>query len=482
MDARIHSSQEEMKVGLSAQPSNVRFIMSLKYRLIILTVLVFAVTFGIGTLLGARSARRLAEGQLQSRLANSAYALVSSGAPLSDDVLARFAPLLDAEIMVINSSGGLLARSSADWPWDEICENVVESTDPDPPVLAAGRVYYHAASPGRLPATGEEINVILLADETAIAGPTRTILRGYLIILGVTAVLLAIGMYVLGLGLVGRIKRLNRTVDEAFSDEPVHAERRGDEINRLSAAFGDLLARLNRSRDRLASQQRLATTGKIASSVAHEVRNPLQAMRLTVQMLREKSPPDAHDGCDLILGEIDRLGLLTDELLVLAGKASPRVEKLNLSDELDETVRLLQFQFRRRDIRVEVGLPPDSPTVQMDRNHCRQLLLNLLLNAAEASRHGDAIGVTAKADADEVILRISDSGPGFPKEVLEGQSEEFFSTKTSGAGLGLSICRRIIAEAGGRLKLYNSDNGAVAEVILPAGEKKFDTETQRDRD
>ena len=446
--------------------------MSLKYRLIILTIVVFAVTFGVGTLLGVRGARRLAGAQLQSRLANSASALADSGAPLNDDVLARFGPLLDAEIMVIDREGGLLARSRADWPWDEICENIVESTDPDRPVLAVGRWYYHASSAGRLPATGEAITVVLLADRAALAGPTRTILRGYLIILGVTSLLLSVGMYILGLGLVGRIKRLNRTVDDAFSDEAGQAERHGDELTRLSDAFGDLLGRLDRSRERLLAQQALATTGKIASSVAHEVRNPLQAMKLTVQMLREKSQPEARDGCDLIISEIDRLTLLTDELLVLAGKADRRIEEVNLASELDETVRLLRFQFRQREIEVKIDLT-SLPTIRMDRNRCRQLLLNLLLNAAEASPRGGTIRVVAKTDADNVILQITDSGSGFPKEVLEGHAEEFFSTKTTGAGLGLSICRRIVDEAGGRMKLYNTNDGAVAEVTLPVGEKKF---------
>ncbi len=447
--------------------------MSLKYRLIILTIVVFAVTFGVGTLLGVRAAGRLAEAQLQSRLANSAAALADSGAPLNDDVLARFAPLLNAEIMVLDEKDELLAHSSADLPWDEFRGNLVAVAVRFNPFRAAGRRYYYASAAGRFSATGEKVTIVLLTDQTALAGPTRTILRGYLVILGVTSLLLAVGMYVLGLGLVGRIKRLNRTVDEAFSDEAGQAKRRGDELKRLSGAFDDLLGRLERSRERLLAQQALATTGKIASSVAHEVRNPLQAMKLTVQMLREKSPPDARDGCDLVLGEIDRLGLLTDELLVLAGKAAPRVETVDLASELDETVRLLRFQFRQRDIRVEINLSGAVAAVRMDRNHCRQLLLNLLLNAAEASPHGAAIRVVGRADADGVILQITDGGPGFPKEILEGRAEEFFSTKTTGAGLGLSICRRIVAEAGGRLKLYNSDTGAVAEIILPGGEKKL---------
>ncbi len=457
--------------------------MSLKYRLIILTIVVFALTFGVGTLLGVRAAGRLAETQLRDRLANSAAALADSGAPLNDDVLTRFVPLLDAEIMVLDTEWRIVAHSGGDLPWDEIQSEVVSpGSESGTGYMGTtkGR-YFYGMGEGRLAATGKTVNVFLLAGEGVLAGPRRTILHGYLVIIGVTSLLLTVGMYILGLSLVGRIKRLNRTVDEAFSDEPVQADRRGDELGRLSGAFEDLLGRLDRSRDRLLAQQRLATTGKIASSVAHEVRNPLQAMKLTVQMLREKCPPDARDGCDLIISEIGRLTLLTDELLVLAGKSARRIEDVNLAGELDETVRLLRFQFRQREIEVEIDLTP-LPPIQMDRNHCRQLLLNLLLNAAEASPRGAVICVTSRTDADGVILRISDSGPGFPKEVLQGHAEEFFSTKTTGAGLGLSICRRIVAEAGGRMKLYNSDTGAVAEIILPVGEKKIDTETQRDRD
>jgi signal transduction histidine kinase len=200
--------------------------------------------------------------------------------------------------------------------------------------------------------------------------------------------------------------------------------------------------------------------------VAHEVRNPLQAVRLTVQMLREQRRPEDRAGYDLILGEIDRLNLLTDELLVLAGKAELRAEPLDLPRELHETLRLMQFQLNQRDIRTELDLPP-LPPVRMDRNRCRQLLLNLLLNAAEASPRGGLVRVECRLGDAAVVVRIADSGPGFPPEVLSGAAEEFFSTKTTGAGLGLSICRRIVQEAGGQLRLHNAAGGAVAEAVLP---------------
>jgi len=190
-------------------------------------------------------------------------------------------------------------------------------------------------------------------------------------------------------------------------------------------------------------------------------------MRLTVQMLREDCSADQRDNFDLIIGEIDRLNLLTNELLVLAGTDNLRIETLNITDELNETLKLLKFQFRQRDIEVKIDLP-DLPPVKMDRNRCRQLLLNLLLNAAEASPRGGVIGITGEKLPGNVVIRIADTGSGFPAEVLEGKVDEFFSTKASGAGLGLSICRRIIAQAGGRLNLYNTDRGAVAEIVLPA--------------
>ncbi len=443
--------------------------MSLKYRLIVLTTVVLAITFGIGTMLGVHGARRLAEAQLRSRLETAAKALAGSSAPLNEEVLKRFAPVLRAQILVLDERGRMLAHSGAQWPWQELAAQLAAAPTEQEALEASGQRYYFVAAEGRKPVTAERVRVILLADEQAVRQPTQAILYGYLILLFVTAVPLSGGMYLVGLGLVRRIRRLNRAIDQTAAEEPAAAPRRGDELDRLSGAFQDLLRRLQHSRERLAAQQRLATTGKLASSVAHEVRNPLQAIRLTVQMIQQSCPEASRQGCELILSEIDRLALLTDELLVLAGAAAPRVESVDLQRELRETLRLLDHQLRQWEVRTEVKLGP-LPPVRMDRNRCRQLLLNLLLNAAEASPRGQTIRLAAWAGGGNVVIRIADSGPGFPLEVLQGREEEFFSTKAAGAGLGLSICRRIVAETRGRLELCNADGGAVAEVTLPAAE------------
>ena len=441
--------------------------MSLKYRMVILTTFVFAATFGMGTLLGVYGARRLAESQLRSRLAESAAKLARSGAPLNQEVLARFAPLLRAEAMVLDRRGRMVAHSGADWPWDKLRAAFLAARAGAARLNVGERRYYLAAAAGRLPGAGEPARLILLSGEEAIREPTRTILHRYLIVLCITAALLAAGVYLVGLDLVRRIRRLNRRIDSTVPGSPAAAPRRGDELARLSEAFDDLLGRLQHSRERLLAQQRLATTGKIASSIAHEVRNPLQAMRLTVEMLGKTCPAGAREGCELVLSEIDRLVLLTDELLVLAGKDTRQVERLDLSHELRETVRLLRHQLSRGQIDTQIDLGP-LPGVRMDRNRCRQLLLNLLLNAVEASPAGGTVRVSGSAGKGAVVIRIADSGPGFPPQVLAGQAEEFFSTKATGAGLGLSICRRIVAEAGGDLALHNGEVGAVAEVTLPS--------------
>lgn len=448
--------------------------MSLRYRLIILAVLVFAATFGAGTLLAVHSARRLAQGQLVSHLERAARALAESGAPVnSADMLQRYEPLLDAQIMVVGKDGRLLAHGGSPLAWEKLNAaraSFVQAGSADaPPLLAVeGGGFYFAQAARRLPAPDDQLLVCTLADQRRLEESTQLIFNRYLLILGVTAVLLCGGMYIIGHALVRRLKRLNAQLDSAFAEGQTQRRRRGDEIARLGDSFQDLMERLETSRQRLLAQQRLATTGKLASSVAHEVRNPLQAMRLTVQMLREKCPADQRPGCDLVVSEIDRLALLTDELLVLAGKDTADPQPLDLSRELAETLRLLKFQFRQRDISAQADIPA-LPPVRMDRNRCRQLLLNLLLNASEAGPRGGTIRITASAADGQVALTIADDGPGFPPAVLAGQTEEFFSTKSSGAGLGLSICRRIVEEAAGELALSNSpDGGAVAKVRLPA--------------
>ena len=352
-------------------------------------------------------------------------------------------------------------------PWEEIRQKLTYHPRIKGTITINYQRYYYAATSGRIPATAKPVSIVLLAGQSYLDKPIRTILNGYLIIIAATSLLLAAGMYILGMSLVSRIKRLNRIVDQTLSEEQVSYTRSGDELSRLKEAFEDLMKRLEQSRQRLIHQQRLAVAGKIAASIAHELRNPLQAMRLTVQMLRENCPANQQENCDLIIGEIDRLNLLTNELLVLADADNLRIEKLNLADEITETLKLLKLQFRQRDVKVEMNLPK-LPPVKMDRNRCRQLLLNLLLNAVEASPRGGTIRIAGQTLTDRVIVRIADAGNGFPPEVISGKADEFFSTKTSGAGLGLSICRRIVTQAKGQLNLYNTDKGAVAEVVLPA--------------
>lgn len=476
---------------------------SLKYRLIILSVAVFVAAFAVSAALGLHAAGRLAEAQLQARLARSAQALARSHSPLNAQALARYEPLLDAQIMVLSPGGALEARTAAAWPWDELAEAVMHQLErsgtpiaanrdlgplPQPPSsgtgearLSGGRYHFAwasglaggAASEGR----ARQVWIVLLADESPIRAATAETRARYLAAPAATALLLAAGMYLVGWALVRRVKRLQAEVEATVADEHPRSRRGGgrntafggpDEIARLGAAFADLQKRLDVSRQRLAAQQRLAVTGQLASSIAHEVRNPLQAIRLTAQMLRESAPADGRRGFDLILAEIDRLSLLTDELLVLAGKDTLRVEPVDLAAQLGQTLRLLEHQLRLRGVRAELSLPA-LPPVRMDANRCRQLLLNLLLNALEAAPRDSAIRIDGVVAEGSVTLRIADRGPGFPPQVLQGQAEEFFSTKSTGAGLGLSICRKIIQQAGGELRLFNApEGGAVAEVVVAA--------------
>ncbi|KKK54873.1 hypothetical protein LCGC14_3080310, partial [marine sediment metagenome] len=132
----------------------------------------------------------------------------------------------------------------------------------------------------------------------------------------------------------------------------------------------------------------------------------------------------------------------------------PRVESVDLTRLMAETVRLLKFQLRGRDIHLEAdvrGVPP----VRMDPNRCKQLFLNLLLNAIEASDRGGTVQVTGAEAPESAVVRIEDAGAGFPEAVLAEQAEEFFSAKTTGAGLRGYIARFLVRDAVDRIDHSN---------------------------
>lgn len=228
-------------------------------------------------------------------------------------------------------------------------------------------------------------------------------------------------------------------------------------------------------RDVLRSEQ-LAAVGQLAAGLAHELRNPLMAMKLLVQTASEQGDAEAIlTGRDLAIieEEIERLEHLVQMFLDFARPPKLRVDTFDVRQSVRRAVHLLDQRAAHRGVVLSVRVPQDPVVVEADEMQVRQVLLNLILNAMDAVPNGGAIAVElgAAADSDEThwaVLRVLDNGCGLPAELGNRIFDPFISTKETGIGLGLSICRRIVESHGGSISAASrAGGGSVFTVRLP---------------
>lgn len=236
----------------------------------------------------------------------------------------------------------------------------------------------------------------------------------------------------------------------------------------LEAEVRTVTSRLLEQQRQLARAERLAATGELAASVAHELRNPLAGIQMTLTNLRaESTDPETAERIDLIIAEVGRLTRLLNSLLDSARETPEAPRPVVLAALLDELVTLTQLQLPAA-VRIENRIPP-ALSARLPADRLRQALLNLLLNAGAAlGEAGGTIEVEAAVVDDRLRLSVCDDGPGFPAELLEKGIRPFFSTRERGTGLGLATVRRFAREVGGELVLENrTPRGACARLVLP---------------
>jgi signal transduction histidine kinase len=222
---------------------------------------------------------------------------------------------------------------------------------------------------------------------------------------------------------------------------------------------------------RLAERERLATLGQMAATVAHEIKNPLSAIKSIAQVMGEDQTINREYARDLslIVGETDRLGQSVTQLLTFARKETPS-ELPSRSDQLIRSVvRLFEVGAEKEKIRLTVEIEKDEELGGAAVSALRVALSNLLLNALQATPPGGEISITQNVASNELVILVEDSGTGIPDELRERIWEPFFTTKQRGTGLGLAIVRKRMQEAGGAAQLLSSVNGRGArfELRLP---------------
>ena len=218
--------------------------------------------------------------------------------------------------------------------------------------------------------------------------------------------------------------------------------------------------------------QHLAAVGRLAASVAHEVRNPLSAIRGMVQYLGKHCEPDSKQAeyAQVALSEVDRLARVVTSLLEYSRPRLPRRVEMDLGESLTRVKSLLADEPLAKSVEIELQPDPELPAVWADPDQVGQVLLNLSLNALQALNGEGRLRLGSSRDGDRVRLVVEDSGPGLPPGDPEQVFDPFFSTKEMGTGLGLAIARRLVQAHDGEITASRSElGGARFEVLLPVG-------------
>jgi signal transduction histidine kinase len=224
-------------------------------------------------------------------------------------------------------------------------------------------------------------------------------------------------------------------------------------------------------------QEKLASLGMLAAGVAHEIRNPLTAIKAWLFLQQKHLQPGTpeHADTDVIAGEVSRLERIVKEVLLLARPSEPHLVTVPADEPLRQVQALLKPQFEKANIRLAIQDSVSSP-IKIDPQQIQQVLINLIQNAADSIGHDGEVTLRARLDSkrladrvsEVVILEVADTGKGIPPEVEKRLFDPFFTTKDAGTGLGLAIAARIVEKHGGALQYQTQPNrGTTFGIVLP---------------
>jgi signal transduction histidine kinase len=251
--------------------------------------------------------------------------------------------------------------------------------------------------------------------------------------------------------------------------------------------YGELIAplrlKLVESQALVERHEKLASLGMLAAGVAHEIRNPLTAIKAWLFIQQKHLKPGTPESTDaaVIANEVSRLENLVKDVLLFARPSDPELTMAAAAEPLRQVQTLFEPQLARNHIQLRLAEPVPDVRVRIDRQQIQQVLINLIQNAADSIGANGEVTLRARLDmkrladraTEVVILEVSDTGKGIPPDVQKRLFDPFFTTKDGGTGLGLSIAARIVEKHGGALQYRTQVNrGTTFGVVLPRAQEK----------
>ena len=225
-------------------------------------------------------------------------------------------------------------------------------------------------------------------------------------------------------------------------------------------------------RKEVARSQRLASVGRLAAGVAHEIRNPLSSIKGFATYFKQRYPdrPQDQQTADIMIQEVDRLNRVVGQLLEFARPVPVKPKTVSLQVLLDDSIKLVSDRAAEKGISIRIQNSALTDEVQIDPDRLNQVLLNLYLNAIDSMESGGDLKVEISSDGKDrnVVIKVSDTGKGINRENLGKIFEPYFTTKSSGTGLGLAIAHNIIEAMGGKITVESEkEAGTIFTVALP---------------
>jgi signal transduction histidine kinase len=272
------------------------------------------------------------------------------------------------------------------------------------------------------------------------------------------------------------LKRLNQGLEEIVDQRTAALRVEVNERKAAEAALQVTNEEIKTMSQQLWQAEKLTTMGELASSIAHELNNPLATVSLRVESLIAQTIGDdlRRRELEIIGQEVERMGNLVSNLLQFSRRSQQQISTVNVCDEIEKTLELIHYHLRKHNIAVAREFKPEGPLIHADRQQLRQLFLNLFTNASDAMPEGGTltIRVTRRPEEKQICIEIADTGVGIPPEILPKILEPFYTTKPEGkgTGLGLAICRRIAQAHNGTLNITSEGgpgNGTRVCITLP---------------
>jgi signal transduction histidine kinase len=255
---------------------------------------------------------------------------------------------------------------------------------------------------------------------------------------------------------------------------------KGGELGRISQSVNRVAATRRKLEAELRREDRLRAIGRLTANIAHEIRNPLNGIRLAMQMLKQKliHREICQGDLDLVIEEVDRLNILLTDLLAFRETQRPSLEPRTVLPIVRQCVRLVEPQAHARDIDIQIRASDPQACARVDAKQLTQVLTNLLLNSITAVSQDGKIEVHVFTASESVLIEVCDTGPGVPAEHQEHLFEAFYTTRGDGTGLGLAVSHELVHGMGGTITYRAGSPGAVFALNFPLKDIQNETSSR----